>query len=178
MSTRPESQLTCELIQTRSHCNRIDTLKALNCWGCNLKDIAMIKELPALRILILTTNSIFDLSPISQCLRLRELYLRNNKIEDLHEFAKLSQLKNLRSIWISENPCTTTPTMNYAEKVFSILPNIKYLDGQPIETYLEHRKGEDRTGNSNLFKAVSILIQDMSGDELIELQKRISLQLS
>ena len=45
----------------------------------------MLKELPSLRILILTSNSIVDLSPISQCLKLRELYLRNNKIEDLHE---------------------------------------------------------------------------------------------
>ena len=178
MSTQPESPLTFELIQTRSRCNRLDTLKALNCWGCNLKDITIIKELPALRILILTTNSIFDLSPISQCLKLRELYLRNNKIEDLHELDKLNQLKNLRSIWISENPCTTTPTVNYAEKVFSILPNIKYLDGQPIETYLEQNKGEERTEKSNLFKAVSILIQEMSEDELIELQKRISLKLS
>ena len=138
----------------------------------------MVKELPALRILILTTNSIFDLSPISQCLKLRELYLRNNKIEDLHELDKLSHLKNLRSIWISENPCTTTSTVNYAEKVYSILPNIKYLDGQPIETFLEQSKGKDITENSNLFKAVSILIQDLSRDELIELQKRISLRLS
>eukprot|EP00800_Vazella_pourtalesii_P003779 TRINITY_DN13932_c0_g1_i1.p1 TRINITY_DN13932_c0_g1~~TRINITY_DN13932_c0_g1_i1.p1 ORF type:complete len:186 (-),score=21.19 TRINITY_DN13932_c0_g1_i1:125-661(-) len=178
MSTRPESHLTCELIQTRSRCNRFDTLKALNCWGCNLKDITMLKELPSLRILILTSNSIVDLSPISQCLKLRELYLRNNKIEDLHELGKLKQLTNLRSIWISENPCTTTPTVNYAEKVFSILPNIKYLDGQPIETYLEQSKGEERLENSNLFKAVSILIHEMSGDELIELQKRISLLLS
>ncbi|KAI6657800.1 hypothetical protein LOD99_543 [Oopsacas minuta] len=99
-------------------------------------------------------------------------------IVDLEELAKLDKLKNLRSLWISENPCTSAPTIEYAEKIYSILPKIKYLDGQPIQSYLKQRKEEEKTESSNLFNAVSILIEDLSVDELIELQRRISLKIS
>ena len=171
-------KLTSDLILKRSRCNRMDSLKALNCWGCNLTDVSILREFPALRVLILTTNCISDLTPLSQCVRLRELYLRNNKIEDIQELNKLSHLKNLRSIWISDNPCTSNDTVNYAAQVCEILPRVKYLDGQPIESLLEEKKKVERLEPSNLFRAVSILIEDMDGEELLELQRAVSLKLS
>ena len=182
MSNSSEGESTCkltaDLIRIRSRCSRLDSLKVLNCWGCNLTDITILEELPALRVLILTTNSISKLYPISQCLKLRELYLRNNKIEDLQELHKLGQLKNLRSLWISDNPCTTMATGHYEEMIQEILPRLKYLDGQPIETYLEQIKTDGKVEVSNVFKAISILIQDLSSEELIEVQKLISLKIN
>ena len=171
-------KLTANLIQTRSRCSRLDSLKVLNCWGCNLTDITILEELPALRVLILTTNSISKLYPVSQCPKLRELYLRNNKIEDLEELHKLDQLKNLRSLWISENPCTSMATLFIAERIQAILPRLKFLDGQPIESYLVQTKADEELEESNAFKAVSFLIKELTSKELVEVQRLISLKLS
>ena len=176
--TESTCKLTADLIEARSRCSRLESLKVLNCWGCNLTDITILEELPAIRVIILTSNYISKLHPISQCRKLRELYLRNNKIEDLEELHTLSELKNLRSLWISDNPCTSMETYLYAKNIQAILPRLKYLDGQPIELYLEQKTETEKMEESNVFKAVSILMRDLSSKELIEVQRLISLQLS
>jgi len=61
---------------------------------------------------------------------LLELYLRKNNISDLSEIRYLTNLPNLKVLWLSENPCVEVT--NYREIVIKVLPNLTKLDNTPI----------------------------------------------
>lgn len=54
------------------------------------------------------------------------MYLRNNKIESLNEIFYLKELKNLKILWLDENPCTQSE--NYRLNVIKNLTSLEYLD--------------------------------------------------
>ena len=55
-------KLTKEIIKSRANEDKIETIKTLNLWGNKLDDISLLKELPLLEILSLSSNHIHDLS--------------------------------------------------------------------------------------------------------------------
>ena len=61
----------------------------------------------ALEVLSLSVNSINTLKDIGSCLNLKELYIRRNCVENLDEIEHLVPLKNLKIIWLAENPVAT-----------------------------------------------------------------------
>lgn len=162
--------LTDSIIRSRSRCNNIDTLKTLNLWGCNLTDIFIISKLSNLRVLSLSSNFISDLSPLKCCTKLRELYIRNNSITDFAEIKHLTSLKCLRAIWLSDNPCISGRSIrDYTQELLCIFPKLKFIDGQTVDQIMESVDKE----YSNLYKAIMLLIQDLSPDEMYQMYNEI-----
>eukprot|EP00826_Nyctotherus_ovalis_P052912 TRINITY_DN6791_c0_g2_i2.p1 TRINITY_DN6791_c0_g2~~TRINITY_DN6791_c0_g2_i2.p1 ORF type:complete len:213 (-),score=62.00 TRINITY_DN6791_c0_g2_i2:72-710(-) len=99
-------------------------------WGNDLDDVSVIKELPNLEVLSLSVNKISSLKYFSACPRLTELYLRKNSITDLSEIQHLIPLRQLRVLWLWDNPCAETA--NYRLIVIRCLPSLVKLDNMEI----------------------------------------------
>uniref|UniRef100_A0A1I7WUX5 LRRcap domain-containing protein n=1 Tax=Heterorhabditis bacteriophora TaxID=37862 RepID=A0A1I7WUX5_HETBA len=77
-----------------------------------------------------SVNRVSTLQPLRGCSRLIELYLRKNNLESLTELEYLKDLKNLRVLWIDDNPCTKMG--EYRHKVVKMLPQITKLDDKGL----------------------------------------------
>lgn len=93
-------KLTSEMIQMKCKTDRIGEIKNLNMWGNDLADVSIVKHMPMLEIISFSMNKISSLRDFSQCFNLRELYIRKNNIRDLSEIKYLSELPNLKTLWI------------------------------------------------------------------------------
>jgi len=62
---------------------------------------------------------------------LTEIRLANTKIESIDDIQCLSRYKNLEILELEECPITKKP--NYRQKIFEILPNLKYLDSLTVD---------------------------------------------
>lgn len=98
--------LTKEIILEKCKKDTLNDIKNINLWGCELDDISIIKQLPHLEVVSLSVNKISTLVHFGYCPRIQELYLRKNLISDLKEIQHLQNLKNLRVLWLSDNPCS------------------------------------------------------------------------
>ncbi|XP_066543566.1 cilia and flagella associated protein 410 isoform X2 [Amia ocellicauda] len=129
-------KLTRKLVLARAKASDLDSVKKLNCWGCNLTDISIFTEMPNIEVLTLSTNKIVSLEHISQCQSLTELYLRRNAIESLSELHHLKLLPRLRVLWLAENPCCGQDPLKYRLAVLRTLPQLHKLDNQVTEDEL------------------------------------------
>ncbi|RNA26744.1 C21orf2 isoform X2 [Brachionus plicatilis] len=118
--------LTVDIALQGNKSKNLETVKKLNLWASDFNDVSLVKEMPNLEILILSANKISSLKDIQYCESLRELYLRNNKIKRLNEIFYLKGLKNLKILWLDENPCTESE--NYRLNVLKNLSCLEYLD--------------------------------------------------
>lgn len=134
-------QLTLEMIVQRTRTDRLDSIKNLNLWGNDLDNVSVISELPNLEVLSLSVNRISTLRDFADCPRLTELYLRKNSIPDLSEVQHLAGLKQLRVLWLCDNPCADTP--NYRLIVIRFLPHLLKLDNTEVT-------GEERAAASGI----------------------------
>uniref|UniRef100_A0A0N5AGF7 LRRcap domain-containing protein n=1 Tax=Syphacia muris TaxID=451379 RepID=A0A0N5AGF7_9BILA len=93
-------------------------------------------------------NRVSCLSPLQHCEKLEELYLRRNEIMSLNELEHLKGLKNLKILWIDDNPCTVG--INHRPRVLKILPKLTRLDDKPvtIDDLHEMRELTRRRGSS------------------------------
>jgi hypothetical protein len=105
-------------------------VKNLNLWGNDLEDIRLLRQMPNVEVLSLSVNKIASLKEFANCNKLQELYLRKNNIADLSEIRHLTNLPNLRVLWLWDNPCAEIP--NYREIVIKVLPNLGKLDNTAI----------------------------------------------
>ncbi|KAK6029881.1 leucine Rich repeat-containing domain protein [Ostertagia ostertagi] len=94
--------------------------------GCDIDDISICERMVNIEVLSLSVNRVETLQPLRNCTRLVELYLRKNNIESLTELEYLKDLRNLRVLWIDENPCTRSG--DYRHRVLRILPQLTKLD--------------------------------------------------
>ena len=124
--------LTLELIIQRTKSDKFESIKNLNLWGNDLDDVSVIKELPNLEVLSLSVNRIASLRDFAACPKLTELYLRKNAVTDLAEVQYLTSLKQLRVLWLWDNPCAETP--NYRLIVIKFLPHLVKLDNTEVTT--------------------------------------------
>jgi len=128
-----------------------ETIKELNLDSCrgqqldgltddfkNLEILSMINvglttlkgwpKLNNLRKLELSDNRIFGgLDNLLSCPNLTHLNLSGNKIKELEDLAPLAKLSSLRNIDLFN--CEVTKIANYRDKVFKLLPTLKFLDG-------------------------------------------------
>lgn len=125
-------KLTRKLVLAKAKASDLDSVKKLNCWGCNLADISIFSQIPNIEVLTLSVNSISSLSPLSGCLSLCELYLRRNLIPSLSELSHLRPLTRLRVLWLAENPCCGTDPSKYRLTVLRCLPRLQKLDNQVV----------------------------------------------
>ncbi|XP_036400605.1 cilia and flagella associated protein 410 [Megalops cyprinoides] len=125
-------KLTRKLVLARAKASDLDSVKKLNCWGCNLTDISIFTEMPNIEVLTLSANQISSLEHITQCRSLTELYLRRNNIQSLGELCHLQGLSQLRVLWLAENPCCGTDPTKYRLTVLRTLPGLQKLDNQVV----------------------------------------------
>lgn len=125
-----KTTLTPEMILKGKNVSTLDEIENLNLWGSNLSDISIIKNLTHLKTAGLSANHIENLESFSNCHELRELFLRNNLISDFHQLDHLVNLKNLRILWLTDNPIEKTE--NYRINVISKLPQLTKLDEKDI----------------------------------------------
>ncbi|XP_042284433.1 cilia and flagella associated protein 410 [Thunnus maccoyii] len=141
-------KLTRKLVLAKAKASDLDSVKKLNCWGCNLTDISIFSQMPNIEVLTLSVNSILSLSPLAGCLSLCELYLRRNMIPSLSELSHLRPLTRLRVLWLAENPCCGTDSSQYRLTVLRCLPRLQKLDNQVVtedEIALALMEGEEVT---------------------------------
>ncbi|XP_022085169.1 acidic leucine-rich nuclear phosphoprotein 32 family member A-like isoform X3 [Acanthaster planci] len=107
---------------------RFDSLEVLSLINTGLTTLKNFPALPNLRKLELSENRISSgLGVLANCPKLTHLTLSNNKIKDLEALEPLKKLENLQAIDLYH--CDVTNIENYREKVFELLPQLKYLDG-------------------------------------------------
>lgn len=114
----------------RTKCNRMDLIKNLNLWGNDLQDISVLQGMPNLEVLSLSVNHVTSLADLQHCPKLSELYLRKNEICDLNEIRYLKNLRNMRVLWLSDNPCASLP--HYRQYVLHHLPYLTKIDSQDV----------------------------------------------
>ncbi|KAK2874707.1 hypothetical protein QQF64_003325 [Cirrhinus molitorella] len=125
-------KLTRKLVLARAKASDLESVKKLNCWGCNLTDISIFVEIPNIEVLTLSANKISSLEHISSCQHLSELYLRRNNIQSLSELKHLQQLRRLKVLWLAENPCCDADPHKYRMSVIRNLPGLHKLDNQVV----------------------------------------------
>lgn len=126
--------LTKELIlQKHSSSSDLSSIKTISMWGSDIENISILKEMPNIEIISLSVNRIRTLSALSSCYKLRELYLRKNLISSLSEIHYLVPLKNLKILWLEENPISKLP--NYRQYILTLLPQLVKLDNIPVQCY-------------------------------------------
>ncbi|KAL6725163.1 hypothetical protein Aduo_007237 [Ancylostoma duodenale] len=121
--------LTDSTVYIRTKCS-VEAVKKLNLWGCDIDDISICERMVNIEVLSLSVNRVQTLQPLRNCTRLVELYLRKNNIQSLTELEYLKDLRNLRVLWIDENPCTRSG--DYRHRIVRILPQLTKLDDRPV----------------------------------------------
>lgn len=125
-------KLTRKLVLAKAKASDLDSVKKLNCWGCNLTDISIFSQISHIEVLTLSVNNITTLTSLAGCLSLCELYLRRNQISCLSELSHLRPLTCLRVLWLAENPCCGTDSSQYRLTVLRCLPRLQKLDNQVV----------------------------------------------
>lgn len=117
-------------------------LEILSMINVGLTTIKGWPKLPNLRKLELSDNRIYGgLDNLLSCTNLTHLNLSGNKIKELDDLAPLAKLSNLRNVDLFN--CEVTKLDQYREKVFKLLPSLKFLDGFDLN---EQEDEEDEYG--------------------------------
>lgn len=103
----------------------LSKLSLINVGFTSLKNFP---KLPKLSTLALSDNRIVgSLSCLKHCQQLTSLDLSGNNIKTIDALEPLASLTNLTSLDLFK--CEVTECEEYRQKVFKLLPNLKYLDG-------------------------------------------------
>lgn len=81
------------------------------------------------------------LNNLSGSPKLTNLNLSGNKIKDFEELKPLTEFSNLTTLDLFNNELTATE--NYKQKIFELIPSLKYLDGFDAEENECVSEGED-----------------------------------
>ncbi|XP_055463255.1 cilia- and flagella-associated protein 410 isoform X1 [Psammomys obesus] len=125
-------KLTRKMVLSRAKASDLHSVRKLNCWGSQLTDISICREMPSLEVITLSVNCVSTLEPVRGCRRLSELYLRRNRIPSLNELFYLKDLPHLRVLWLAENPCCGSSPHLYRMTVLRNLPHLQKLDNQAV----------------------------------------------
>jgi hypothetical protein len=142
--------LTKEIILSKCKLSKMEEVKNLNMWGCDLEDITIVKELPNVEVISLSVNKIKTLEPFSHCPKLAELYLRKNSIQDLSEIGHLLNCKYLKILWLEENPICFNN--NYRNFIINTLPHLLKLDNVPVTLSKSNSNPNEQVTHNNELK--------------------------
>ena len=123
-------KLTEEMVVARTRMSDFSAVKKLNCWGTELTDVSILRNMKNVEVLSLSVNNINTLADFQYCLSLQDLFVRKNNIKDLNEVCYLQGLPNLRNLWLGENPCAEKE--GYRSAVLRALPNLQKLDDKIV----------------------------------------------
>ncbi|XP_069668927.1 acidic leucine-rich nuclear phosphoprotein 32 family member A-like isoform X1 [Periplaneta americana] len=124
-------------------------LESLSLINVGLTSLKGFPKLPNLRKLELSDNRISGgLNLLHTSPKLTHLNLSGNKIKDLDTLEPLKEFRNLKNLDLFNNEATAID--NYREKVFHLIPSLKYLDGFDMEDKeAEDSEVEDDEVNGN-----------------------------
>lgn len=147
---RGESEITelnldnCRSQQIEGLTDSFCALESLSIINVGLTHLKGFPKLASLRKLELSDNRISSgLNNLAGCANLTHLSLSGNKIKDFEPLESLKDLPNLKSLDLFN--CDVTNAEEYREKVFELLPNLKYLDGYDRDDQ-EAEDDEDEDG--------------------------------
>lgn len=139
------------------------SLEVLSLINVGLVSLKSFPKLPALRKLELSDNRILNaLSHLTGSPKLTHLNLSGNRIKDFDELKPLKDLQNLEVLDLFNNEVTMTP--NYREKIFELIPSLKYLDGFDKED-LEAPSDEDEANFGAEEESISDLDESSDYDD-------------
>lgn len=103
-------------------------LEQLSLINVGITTLKGFPKLPSLKKLELSDNRISGgLSNLSASTKLTHLNLSGNKIKELDELKPLENFKTLEVLDLFNNEATSIDS--YREKIFALIPSLKYLDG-------------------------------------------------
>lgn len=111
------------------------SLEELSVAGVRLSSLEGLPRLPALRRLSFPDNRLAGAAALAAVAEacgatLRHLDLGNNRFADIQELAPLAGV-GVESLDLYK--CPVTKVQGYREKVFALIPSLKYLDGADAE---------------------------------------------
>jgi len=155
----------CRSVQIEGLTDEYVNLETLSLINVGLTSLKGFPKLPNLKKLELSDNRISGtLHYLHGSPKLTHLNLSGNKIKDLEALEPLKELKNLKNLDLFN--CEVTQVDNYRDKVFQLIPDLKYLDGfdredkeaEDSEADEEDLDGEEEDGENGIGN-------DDSGDE-------------
>ena len=123
--------LRAPLVLSKTRLESLSEVVNLNLWGNELTDVSLLSTMPNLEIISLSINQIDTLSTFAHCPKLKEIYLRKNRVQDVAEVVFLQGLRQLHTLWLSDNPCADESLEEgpwYRPFVLRILPQLRKLD--------------------------------------------------
>ncbi|XP_030750849.1 acidic leucine-rich nuclear phosphoprotein 32 family member A [Sitophilus oryzae] len=148
----------------------LETLSLINVGLTSLKGFP---KLPNLKKLELSDNRISGgLDVLETSPKLTYLNLSGNKIKDLDTLKPLKNFKDLKHLDLFNNEATAIE--NYREKIFKMIPNLKYLDGfDPEDQEADDSDAEEELNGNDGFEDDSEL--EGSSDEDGDLDDSVEL---
>lgn len=122
--------LSAEVVLLRTKAGTLENVKHLNLWGNDIDNVSILRQMPNLEVVSLSVNKLTSLQDFAHCAKLSELYLRKNCISELSEVKFLGKLRDLKVLWLWDNPCAES--VSYRQTVISLLPGLLKLDNQPV----------------------------------------------
>jgi len=123
----------------------LETLSLINVGLISLKNFPKLRSLKRLE---LSDNRISNgLINITSCENLQSLNLSGNRVKDIDELKPLATLEHLEILDLFNNEVTQID--NYREKLFEIIPSLKYLDGYDKNMVEAPSDIEDDDANGN-----------------------------
>ncbi|KAG1685087.1 Acidic leucine-rich nuclear phosphoprotein 32 family member A [Nymphon striatum] len=125
------------------------SLEILSLINVGLTSLKGFPKLPNLKKLELSDNRISgSLNLLNGSPKLTYLNLSGNKIKDLETLEPLKDFQNLKNLDLFN--CEVTNLDNYREKVFGLIPSLRFLDGyDKDDKEAEDSEAEDEDGNED-----------------------------
>ncbi|XP_046810696.1 acidic leucine-rich nuclear phosphoprotein 32 family member A isoform X1 [Lucilia cuprina] len=154
-------------------------LESLSLINVGLTTLKGFPKLPNLKKLELSDNRISNgLNYLHTSPKLQYLNLSGNKIKDLEALKPLEEFKHLAILDLFNNEATQIE--NYREKIFEMLPSLRFLDGFDCNDVEAPSEGDDEEDNLNYYdndedkqNAFTLNGLEIDLDELEEFEKRV-----
>lgn len=141
----------CRATQIEGLTEEYVLLESLSMINVGLTSLKGFPKLVALQRLELSDNRISgNLNVLEGCPLMTHLNLSGNKIKDLDVLEPLKNLDKLTHLDIFGNPLESSEGDEFRNKVFKMLPNLKYLDGADVNNEeCPDSDAEEANGNGN-----------------------------
>ena len=135
---------SCRGMQIEGLDDDYKSLEILSLINVGLTTLKGFPKLTNLKKLELSDNRINGgLENLLSCPNLTHLNLSGNKLKELDALAPLAKLQNLKNVDLFN--CEVTKMEDYREKIFKMLPSLKFLDGFDADDQEEDEfDGNDR----------------------------------
>lgn len=130
----------CRATQLEGLTDEFENLEYLTINDIGLTTLKGFPKLAKLKELVLQNNCLNGgLENLSACSNLSHLDLRGNKIQCIEQLEPLKNISSLKCLDLES--CEIAKQDNYRQKIFELLPNVKYIDGLDINK--EEYEGEE-----------------------------------